>query len=118
MKRIKRKRLYYSETWNKKKPRGWRAPSLKADNYKFCRKCLSNKFCYETQKKAETALKYSQYCHRYYWCTSCGAYHLTSESKEEYWDNLDEVMQRRYGTKAIRGDTTKKEGNDKSGQKA
>lgn len=88
--------------WGKGKPSGWQPPSDNADNYHFCHKCLANKYCYATAKKAKTALKFNPHCIRYYWCKSCCAYHLTSESKEKYWDNLDPILMKRYGNFAAR----------------
>ena len=86
-----------------KKSANWRAPSYNADNYRYCKRCCANKYCYETEAKAKTALKFNQVgCRRYYWCKSCCAYHLTSETKTDYWNNLDKITMKRYGTPALR----------------
>ena len=77
-------------------------PSAKSDNYHFCSRANRSKYCYDTLQKATRALEYNPQCSRAYWCKSCCAYHLTSKSKEEYWDELDRGFRKRFGVAAGR----------------
>lgn len=77
-------------------------PSCKSDNYRFCARSHRNKYCYETLQKAAKALEYHPECIRAYWCKCCCAYHLTSKTKEEYWDEHDKMSIKRYGVLSLR----------------
>ncbi len=69
-------------------------PSLNADNRFVCPKTGRMKYCYETPEKALKACKNSPDPQRYYYCKACRAYHTTSETKQEYYDNLKKILKR------------------------
>lgn len=63
--------------------------SQKSDNRVICPKTGRKKFLYSTLQKALTACKFSKDPQRPYYCKRCFGYHTTSESKEQYYDNLE-----------------------------
>ena len=60
--------------------------SLKSDSRVFCFQSYRTKFLYENERKAQVALRFNEDngAKRYYICSSCLGYHLTSKSRVEY----------------------------------
>lgn len=60
--------------------------SLKNDSRVFCHQANRNKFLYENETKAKRALRFNKEIGavRYYACSSCMGYHLTSK-EIRYW---------------------------------
>lgn len=71
-----------------------------SDNRVICPKTGRAKYLYPTLKKALLACKYSDNPQRPYYCNRCFGYHTTSETKDEYYDNLE----RQFGHKVERSD--------------
>lgn len=47
----------------------------------YCPQAGKHKLCYETEKKAQKAIRFNKdRTERYYWCQSCCSYHTTSKS--------------------------------------
>ena len=63
-----------------------------SDNRVICLKTGRAKYLYPTLKKALLACKYSDNPQRPYYCSRCYGFHTTSESKEEYYDNLEKQL--------------------------
>lgn len=63
-----------------------------SDNRVICLKTGRAKYLYPTLKKALLACKYSDDPQRPYYCKQCMGFHTTSETKEEYYDNLEKQM--------------------------
>ena len=55
--------------------------SQKSDNRIFCRQAGRQKYLYESERKAQVALKFNREIgnKRYYVCDSCMGYHTTSK---------------------------------------
>ena len=46
----------------------------------YCPQAGKHKLCYETEKKAQKAIRFNKdRTERYYWCQSCCSYHTTSK---------------------------------------
>ena len=66
--------------------------SKKSDNRVVCLKTGRPKFLYQTLKKAKLACAYATEPQRPYYCKACKGYHTTSETKDEYYERLEDVM--------------------------
>ena len=51
--------------------------SANADNRHYCFGCGHEKYCYETEEKAELATKFTPFEQRVYYCNLCICYHTT-----------------------------------------
>lgn len=97
MKHVNKRRY---ESIKKIKERGYH--SYKSDNYVLCKASERKKYLYSTISKALTAVKFTPGALRPYFCKACNGYHITSESKDEFYGNLAKTQIKRYGTKPLK----------------
>jgi hypothetical protein len=77
--------------------------SQKSSSRVFCLRARRPKFLYETEAKAILAIEYGKKenigTERYYPCSACAGYHLTSKGLEEYLEKKFSYISQRQRTR-------------------
>ena len=79
--------------------------SQKSSSRVFCPRARRSKFLYETEAKAILAIEYGKKenigAERYYPCSACAGYHLTSKSLEEYLEKKFSYMSQQQKVRKV-----------------